>query len=200
MSPRYGALLALTLWSATVTAGHGLLNSFGDLEWLPAPGRTPDQWQYALDTWRERGELLLADTASAQLALCLGFMRDKLADVEAMVAKDRRDAATIAIERYRDYLERARVAVDSAAEGGDKALLENLARHLLEHQYMLSVDYPDLPVAPRALVASLIDEIALRYRELRAMMPRSQAEALFFKEEEVRWSWEMGKRAGEEPL
>ena len=89
---------------------------------------------------------------------------------------------------------------ERAAEGGDKALLENLARHLLEHQYMLSVDYPDLPVAPRALVASLIDEIALRYRELRAMMPRSQAEALFFKEEEVRWSWEMGKRAGEEPL
>lgn len=199
MSLRRGVLLGLTLWSAALSAGHGLLNSFGDLEWLPAPGRTPDQWQYRLDTWREQGELWLADTPLARFELCLAYMRDKLADLEAMVAADKREAAGIALARYRDYLESAFAAVSESSTEQEAGLRERLARSLLEHQYMLSVDYPDLPIAPRALVATLIEDIGARYKELRGKLPHARAEALFFKEEEVRWSWEMGKRAGENP-
>jgi hypothetical protein len=191
-------LLAMALLPATSFAGHGLLNSFGDLQWLPPPGRTPDQWNYVLDTWREQAALLMADTPQAEFALCLAYMRDKLADLEAMVGRDKREAANIAVDDYRAYRGRALKLIDKAPADGAMALRERLARSLLEHQYMLSVDYPDLPAAPRALVASLIDEIAQRYAELRAQLPRATAEALFFKEEEVRWSWEMGKRAQEE--
>ena len=44
----------LALLPVSVLAGHGLLNSFNDLKWLPAPGRTPDQWNYRLDQWRDQ--------------------------------------------------------------------------------------------------------------------------------------------------
>jgi len=192
------ALLGLVLLPASVMAGHGLLNSFSDLQWLPAAGRTPDQWQYRLDTWREQAALLLADGADAQIALCLDYMRDKLADTEAMVAKQDRVAAAVAITRYRAYLAHAVTLTQSADEAGSPALAERLGRALLEHQYMLSVDFPDLPPASRAPVAELIDEVGKVYTTVRGTLPRAIKESLFFKEEEVRWSWEMGKRAGEE--
>ncbi len=184
-------LALLALLPASVLAGHGLLNSFSDLAWLPPPGRTPDQWNYRLDDLRDQARLLLADDDVARLGVCLSVMREKLAEAEAMVGKAEAAAAHVAIDGYRAYLTRAEALVDDATR-------ERLARALLEHQYMLSVDYPDLPVAPRALLATLIDDIGLRYQALRAKLPSGSAEALFFKEEEVRWSWEMGRRAGKE--
>src|SRR5688500_5046162 len=34
-------------------AGHGFASAFGNIEWLPAPGRTPDGVLYRLDAIRE---------------------------------------------------------------------------------------------------------------------------------------------------
>ncbi|MBK8957751.1 MAG: hypothetical protein IPM80_04800 [Proteobacteria bacterium] len=183
-----GLLLVVSLWAPGAFAGHGLMNSFSALEWLPPPGRTPDQWNYALDTWRERMALRGADKGTA-FTLCLAYMRDKLADIEAMVTANNVDAARLAAERYRDYRERA-----MTLSRGDRALGERLARALLEHQYMLSVDYPDLPAASREPVAEVIEDSARRYAELRRELPRAVAESLFFKEEEVRWSWQMARQ------
>ena len=47
--------------------------------------------------------------------------------------------------------------------------------------------------------AALMDELDKAYTSLRAQLPRSDVQGLFFKEEEVRWSWEMARRAGEIP-
>ncbi len=189
--------LLLALLPVAARAGHGLLNSFNDLPWLPDPGRTPDQWNYPLDSWREHSALLLAADSTARLTLCLDYMREKLAEAQAMVGKADQNAAEVAIENYRDYLARAETLVDSTPNDGATTARLRLARALLEHQYMLSVDYPDLPIAPRALLAALIDELGKRYTALRGQLPRGAAQALFFKEEEVRWSWEMGRRAAE---
>jgi Domain of unknown function (DUF5667) len=184
----------LALLPLTALAGHGLLNSFNDLQWLPAPGRTPDQWHYWLDGWRERSALLLANDNNTRLKLCLDTMREKLAEAEAMVGKADQQAAAIAIAHYRDYLDRAQALVDGPSSLSARLAL---ARALLEHQYMLSVDYVDLPLAPRAVLATLIEALDQRYSELRKQLPLAQAQALFFKEEEVRWSWEMARRAAE---
>ena len=196
MKGRRAALL-LALLPVAALAGHGLLNSFNDLQWLPDPGRTPDQWHYPLDSWREHSALLLAAGSAARLTLCLDYMREKLAEAEAMVGKADQNAAAVAIENYRDYLHRAQTLVDAPSSDSATTTRLRLARALLEHQYMLSVDYPDLPIAPRALLAALIDELGQRYTALRGQLPRAQAQGLFFKEEEVRWSWEMGRRAAE---
>lgn len=185
----------LALLPLTALAGHGLLNSFNDLQWLPAPGRTPDQWHYWLDGWREEGALGWADSDSARLRLCLDFMREKLAEAQTMVGKSDSQAAAIAITNYRAYLDRAQSLVAGPSTPSANAARLGLARALLEHQYMLSVDYVDLPRAPRALLAELIDELGLRYSALRKQLAPAAVQALFFQEEEVRWSWEMGRRA-----
>ena len=187
----------LALLPLAALAGHGLLNSFSDLQWLPAPGRTPDQWNYRLDGWREQGALLVAEDKAAQFTLCLDYMREKLAEAEAMVGKTDGQAALVAIEHYRVYLDRAEILAEASANEHASTSRLYLARALLEHQYILSVDYPDLPVTPRALLAALMDELGKRYAALRGKLPPADMQALFFKEEEVRWSWEMARRAGE---
>lgn len=190
MTARRCLLIGMMMWPLAAVAGHGLLNSFNDLEWLPPAGRTPDQWTYALDTGRERLALWRAQDGAAALALCEQFMRDKLADLEAMVNRGNAEAAARALQHYDDYRERAERLVEDSPP-----LRERLALRLLEHQYMLSVDYPDLPADARDVVAALIDDLARHYAKLRKRLPRATAESLFFKEEEVRWSWEMGRRA-----
>ena len=44
-----GLALLLGLGVVPAQAGHGLMNAFSDIAWLPDPGRTPDQADYALD-------------------------------------------------------------------------------------------------------------------------------------------------------
>ena len=189
----------LALLPLCAHAGHGLLNSFSDLQWLPAPGRTPDQWNYRLDWWQEKSALLLAADDDARFTLCLEYMREKLAEAEAMVVKSDTEAARVAVKNYRAYFDRALALTTVVPNEPTATARLGLARALLEHQYMLSVDYPDLPVAPRAALAALMEFLDKAYTALRAQLPRSAVQALFFKEEEVRWSWEMARRAGEIP-
>ena len=70
-----------------------------------------------------------------------------------------------------------------------------LAQALLEHRFIISVEYPDLPPDARAPLENWMNDTDARYTALRATLPKSTAEAFFFKEEEVRWSWEMARRA-----
>ena len=198
--PLRAALLAVALLPVPALAGHGLLNSFSSLEWLPAPDRTPDQWHYGLDTLRENLQLMTADGPSAQFALCLIYLREKLAEAEAMVSKNDRAAATIASLRYREYLGRALALTEQATGTQATSLRAGLALALLEHRYILSVDYPDLPAASRSVIANLITDAGTQYDSLRAKLPHTVSAPLFFKEEEVRWSWEMAQRAAEQGL
>src|SRR5215218_2707943 len=90
-----------------VLAGHGFASSFTNIEWLPEPGRTPDSALYRLDTTQEEGKLFLAQTDEAKIRLCLTFAREKLAELEAMIKAEKAEAAKIAAERYRLYVDRA---------------------------------------------------------------------------------------------
>ncbi len=192
-------LWLLALLSPCTLAGHGLLNSFSDLQWLPAPGRTPDQWNYRLDWWQEKSALLVAGDNAARFTLCLDYMREKLAEAEAMVAKSDTEAARVAMQNYRAYLDQALALLGAAPKQPAARARLALTHALLEHQYMLSVDYPDLPVGPRTVLTALMEQLNKRYMAVRAQLPDGDAQALFFKEEEVRWSWEMARRAGEVP-
>src|SRR6266545_7938750 len=107
-----GALLfwlisLLLLAPARALAGHGFMSAFGNIEWLPEPGRTPDSPWYRLDAWQEEGKLLLARDPEAKARLCLTFAREKLAELEAMVKAENASTAEIAAGRYREYVDRA---------------------------------------------------------------------------------------------
>lgn len=194
----YSVLSAL-LMTEQAFAGHGFVTAFGNIEWLPEPGRTPDSALYKLDALREEGKLLLAREPEAQLQLYITFAREKLAELEAMVKANKKEAAQIAAERRQTYSKRIHVLLDEQTDPSKKeALAETTANALLEQQYILSVDYPDLPALSRQLVLQTATDIGKQYQDVVKLLPAKKKGALFFKEEEVRWSLQMAERADEE--
>ena len=174
------------------------MSAFGNIEWLPEPGRTPDSPWYRLDAWQEEGKLLLARDPEAKTRLCLSFAREKLAELEAMVKAENAPAAEIAAGRYRDYVDRAQRIISEGTEPTTKeTLTEVMASALLEHQYILSVIYEDLPAGARAVVPRVIAAAQERYQDITKLLSPKKKGALFFKEEEVRWSVQMATRADE---
>lgn len=195
----WGACLMVLLCTAPVLAGHSFMTAFGNIEWLPEPGRTPDSIWYGLDAIQEEGKLLLAGDSAAKLQLCLSFAREKLAELEAMVKTENAQAAQIAADRYQAYIARAKTLIDEQSDQAKKeALAENMANALLEHRYILSVDYPDLPASTRMPILKVAADAGEQYQEVVKLLSPKKKGALFFKEEEVRWSLQMAERADEE--
>lgn len=194
-------------------AGHGFMSAFGNVEWLPEPGRTPDSAWYQLDTWYEEGQLWLAATPQEELQLALAFAGEKLAEAEAMLTTQNTAAAQIATDQYWYYIGRAEQAIatrtgeqEEKGQGGVE-LLERLATDLLEHQYILTIIYtdltdltkqPELPSESRNVLRKVFTTAQKRYATIADRLPRKTRGALFFKEEEVRWSIEMAIRTDEE--
>ena len=176
-------------------AGHGLMNSFGDVEWLPDPGATPDQIAYPVDRLRERLALELAGSTGEEMTLCLKFAREKLAETSAMVKAGDSDAAAVAIEAYDAYIERAAAVVEGKPEGRLGTRRHQFVTALLEHVYIMSVDYLDMPLGIRTVVSTVFTTAMAHYNLTSAKLPKREKEALFFKEDEVQWSLEMMRQA-----
>jgi hypothetical protein len=195
------SLLSLCLtfctgFSSPALAGHGFASSFTNIEWLPEPGRTPDSAFYQLDTAQEEGKLLFAQAGEAKIRLCLTFAREKLAELEAMVKAEKAEAAKIAAERYRFYVDRAQ-QLTTENTSDKESLADLMANAFLEHQYILSVIYEELPASTRAVVPEVIAAAQERYLIVTKLLSPKKKGALFFKEEEVRWSVQMAMRTEE---
>lgn len=191
-----GAVLASAFVVAAAQAGHGLINSFAGLEWLPLPGTTPDAVSWPLDRADEAARRLLARDMTARLALLRAHARERLAELDAMVRAGEPAAARRAVAAYAALLEEWTPLLATAAP----ALLRSEAEELLAHQYMLSTNYLDLPRDTRPLILPMLDAAAAHYLALKARLPAGVRDALFFKEEEVRWSREMALAADEQGL
>ncbi len=196
------AVAACVLLGAPATqvgAGHGMMNAFGDVQWLPDPGRTPDRFGYTLDGLAERARLALA-TDSEAFALALDFAREKLAETDAMVRAEKRDAALRAVAAYQDYLPILERIIATRPQAQATSLRERFAQALLEHRYIMSVDYLDLPKATRTVIGGVISAATEYYERTLAKLPRAFKAAQFFKEEEVRWAWETATQADAQGL
>lgn len=206
-----GLLIILVAYPAL--AGHGFMSAFGNVEWLPEPGRTPDSAWYQLDTWHEEGQLWLAATPQEKFQLALAFAGEKLAEAEAMLTTQNTAAAQIATNQYWYYIDRAEQAIatlpgEQEERGQDSVeLVERLATALLEHQYILTIIYteltdltelPELPPESRSILREVFTTAQKRYATIADRLPRKTRGALFFKEEEVRWSIAMAIRTDEE--
>lgn len=190
----------LWLMAAAAWAGHGFMSSFGNIEWLPEPGETPDSAWYAFDGWEEESQLWRAGNAAGQTPLYLSFAREKLAEVEAMVEAENAVAARVAADRYQDYMARAaRLIADLDPDAPDiQELAATAATALLEHQYILAIIYEELPAGSRGVVPLLLKTAQSQYADLSRVLSRKTKGSLFFKEEEVRWNVQMVLRAEEE--
>ena len=58
--------------------------------------------------------------------------------------------------------------------------------------------YEEIPADARAVVLQVISMAQERYQHITQLLPPKKKGALFFKEEEVRWSIQMAMRAGED--
>lgn len=111
-----------------------------------------------------------------------------------MVRVRDRDAARRAGAAYAQVLD----AIEALPE--DDATRRHRAEDLLGHQYMLATNYLDLPRETRPVMLEVIDVAARHYARLAARLPARTKDALFFKEEEVRWSRDMALAADEQGL
>lgn len=176
-------------------AGHGFMNSFADVEWLPEPGRTPDQFGYRLDNWHEQAALTIETDVSRRFALSLEFAREKLAEIEAMVVTNQPQAARSALAQYASYLEVAEDSLLAHTSEQREEFRLRYAKALLEHQYVLSVNYLDLPRTSRSVMLEAMKTAGKSYKPVAEQLERKVKASLFFKEEEVRWSTELAEQA-----
>lgn len=195
MTARLPVFIASMLVTAAGLAGHGLMNSFGGIEWLPDPGATPNQFVYRVDLMDEGIALRLARSSDEEMALYLRFAREKLAEVSTMIKAGDASSAAVAIDVYRDYIERAAATiVDDPAD----AVVDRRHRFiaaLLEHIYIMSLEYLDMPLEIRAAVSPVFTSTMDHYDAQSAELSKREKDALFFKEEEIRWSLEMIRQA-----
>ena len=189
--------LMTALAIAPARAGHGLINSFAGIQWLPAPGVTPDSPWYAFDLAEDSAARLCVHQGSATLDLLFDQARERLAELDAMVRVRHADGAKRAVAGYAEVLSALGAAL---GEDDDVGRLRRVAEELLAHQYMLSTNYLDLPRDTRPLIRPMLDLAAASYRAIAARLPQQAKDALFFKEEEVRWSRDMAVAADEQGL
>ena len=187
--------IACMLVTANGLAGHGLMNSFGGIDWLPDPGATPNQFVYRIDLMDEGVALRLARSRDEELALYLGFAREKLAEASAMIKGGDATSATVAIDVYRDYIERAAATIGDDPADAAPDCQHRFITALLEHIYIMSLEYLDMPLEIRAAVSPVFTSTMDHYDAQSAKLSKREKDALFFKEEEVRWSLEMIRQA-----
>ena len=113
-----------------------------------------------------------------------------------MAKAEKTEAAKTAAERYRLYIDRAqRLTAENTSD--KESLADTIANALLEHQYILSVIYEELPAGTRAVMTEVIAAAQEKYQFVAKLLSPKKKGALFFKEEEVRWSVQMATRAEE---
>jgi len=186
--------VALLCWTLPLWAGHGMLNAFAGIAWLPPAGTTPDQPWYAADRLEERAALALAEPA-ARPALAEAIAREKLAEAEVMLKAGKTDAAAEALSAWQEAVEAMRAAVTATP-----AARRVVVNALLEQQYIALTDYLDLPRDTRVPLLTATRAVSEACGALLAELPRGEREGLFFRAEEVRWSLEMAAAADAQGL
>ena len=92
----------------------------------------------------------------------------------------------------------ARVVVVSNIRLYREGLAELFCQAILEHQYILSVIYQDLPQEARTLLPEVVKEGQAAYKKAVQLLPPKKQGAFFWKEDEVRWAVQVWMR-DEEP-
>lgn len=190
------AVLALLL-VPTAWAGHGLMNSFGGIAWLPETGPFPGSAAFLAEDTTERLQLRMAAKEDSRFALAVAQSRRKLATAEAAL---RAGKPAVAREALAAWLARLDVAEATLPVEGDGTAARRFANELLEQQYIIATDYLDLPSGTRQLLQQVFVELAPRYQRVRQRLAPATQEALFFREEEIRWARQQTQAADEQGL
>ena len=177
------------------------MNSFGGIEWLPTVDALPGSVGYRLRQAQEAVRAQVASSPAEALALAVERSRHGLAAAEATVRDGQPALLRQSLADWAEGLDAAEQALALGPAAGQETARLRLANELLEQQYIVATDYLDLPRRARAVLQqAFFDAAAARYARLRAALPRSRIESLFFREEEIRWARQQTLAADEQGL
>ena len=180
--------MVLSFYSINGLAGHGFMNSFANIEWLPKAGLTPNQSLYFLDSFAEKIEVLVSLKEGHQEEIYLKLSKEKLAEIVEMAKGKKIEEAKLATKHYLEYLNRG---FEENQDEKDPEYL-TLLNTILEHRYILGFEYPELPKGTRREILRNTDSTLISlYEKIEALLPRSLSDSLFFKKDEVNWIWEI---------
>ena len=191
------APLISVLLSTQCHAGHGIMNAFSDIDWLPEAGITPDKIYYQTDKITEALELSLTREPLKRFHLLASQANERLAEMDRMVIGTKMEAAREALIGYKAVLDEMTALV---VETNNSTLADLLTNQLLENQYIISSQYMDYPTSTRNLIFSLKKTAEDAQKRIEPVVSASLKGSLFFKEEEIRWSWATAMRAEEQGL
>ena len=178
----------LSLYSISALAGHGFMNSFANIEWLPEAGLTPNQSFYFLDSFAEKIEILLSQREGHQGEAYLKLSKEKLAEIVEMAKKERTEETQLATRHYFEYLNRA--FEENGNEKSQKYL--TILTTILEHRYILGFEYPELTEGDgQQIIRNTDSALNSLYKKIEELIPRHLSDSLFFKKDEINWIWEI---------
>ncbi len=112
------AVLLINILTLTLFSG-GAAYAQEDTE-LPDPGITPDSPFYFVDIWGKQISLMFTFKAENKVQKALRYADERLAEIDAMIAKNKIKAATMATNEYQNCLEIATRNMEKARlEGVD---------------------------------------------------------------------------------
>ncbi|MFC1958592.1 DUF5667 domain-containing protein [Chloroflexota bacterium] len=120
-------------------------------ETLPDPGITPDSLFYFADKWGEQISLMFTFKAENKVPKALRYADERLAEIDAMIAKNKIKAATRATNGYQTCLETATQNMEQARlKGGDVS--EAVVLMSEKHLGFLGNSAGDIPEDARAVL------------------------------------------------
>jgi len=187
--------ILLALVSQPLSAGHGFMNSFSEVEWFLEHGTLPSEMAYHLDTLQEQFKLSITSTPSEKISLALMFASEKLSEASAEIKQGLVESTKIALGNYEKYMDLAEDLVSE--QDPDKRLIDaqEAIQKQFEYVYLIGVDYTDMPLGAREIFTEFFAKSLARHERMKAMLDKETIDSLFFKEEEIRWSIEMTRQA-----
>ena len=129
-------LLVACLVTTSLLCGGGA--ACAQDEQLPDPGITPDSPFYFLDVWGKKAGLFFAFSAEAKAGKALEYAGERLAEAQAMAAKNKVREAQRAANGYDEFLDTAfEKSVAASNEGDSENVVEAVALTTSKHLSVL---------------------------------------------------------------
>jgi len=113
-------------------------NVYANDKSLPAPGITPDSPFYIFDSWMKKVSLFLTFDIEARARKALEYAEERLAEAQAMSAKQKAVPLQMAVNGYREYMYMAtQTAQQVQKPGGTDEISELLAVATSKHLSVL---------------------------------------------------------------
>jgi len=148
---------------------------------LPNPGMLPDSPFYFLKNWSENIRTFFITDNVAKAERFLNLSEKRLAEANALKARERSEIAERTIERYQDKLDKALVKAEEAREKGidTDEVLNKVSAAMFKHQEVLADIYEQIPEQAKSGIEQAMQASMQRQEQaLEAISSEKREEAM----------------------